>query len=58
MFELGLQLSTLWSVGPSVLPDDIQVQACMKASEVVKVNVALVCLLCHLGIKAEEVIHG
>ena len=37
---------------------DFQVQICMKDSEVVKVNVALVCLLCHLGINADEVILG
>ena len=41
-----------------MLVDDIQVQTCMNDSEVVEVNVALVSLLCHFGIKAEEVILG
>ena len=43
MSDLGLQLSTLWCVGALLLLGDLQVQTCMKDSEVVKVNVALVC---------------
>ena len=40
---LGLQLSTMRCVGALKLADGIQIQACMKDNEVVKVNVALVC---------------
>ncbi len=39
---LGLQLSTVALVGALDLATGIHVQACMKDSEVVKVNVALV----------------
>ena len=42
---LGLQLLTVEFVGASELAVGIQVQTCMKDSEVVKVNVALVCFL-------------
>ena len=41
---LGRQLSTVEFVGASKLAVEIRVQTCMKDSEVVKVNVALVCL--------------
>ena len=43
---------------PSVLTDVIHVQGCLKDSKVLKVNIALVCLLCCFGIKTEEVILG
>ena len=41
---LGLEMSTVEFVGTSKLAVGIQVQTCMKDSEVVKVNVAFVCL--------------
>ena len=43
MSDLELQLSTLSCVGSLMLPGDFQVQTCMKDSDIVKVNVALVC---------------
>ena len=42
MSGLGLHLSTVWFVGALELAVRIQVQICIKDSEVVKVNVALV----------------
>ena len=58
MPDPGLQLSTVRCVGALELSGELQVQTCMKDSEVVKVNVAHVHFFMFFGIKAEEVLLG
>ena len=53
----GLQLSTVRYVRALELADVIQVQTCMKDSEVVKVNVTLVCFSMQFWNKSREVLH-